>query len=200
MSVPPFFILAVPAVVLVNRQWWQGLPPHVVNTGFLILIAAASVAAYWAWVGSYRVLLKRAGLLCPECGHSLFGHDQGATVLTAGSCPACGAQVIEPDAGVPVSAVGSAPALASLGTARPTRYNPLHEWRGFLVIVAWIVSPLRVVLSDVWPKECPPGDCLGLASLWHGILMFWSLGAPGIIASAAHLAWHWYRSRTAAAR
>ena len=198
MSAPSFFILAILAVVLFNRQWWAGLPARLLDIGFIVLMAVAAIAAYWAFVWSYRFLLRRCGLLCPECGRSLFGSYGGTTVQDTGCCPSCGSQVIEPEDDVAAREMALARSRqAALRGAPRARYNPLHEWRGFLGIVAWIVSPLRWVVFDAGPEECGTGNCFGSAGVWQAVAIFWSLCAPGIIASTAWLTWHWRRAKTA---
>lgn len=195
ISIPSFCIVAIPFVVLVNRQWWASIPPRVANTGFVVLLAIAAVAAYKAFAWSSEFVLRRCGLECPNCGRSLFGSDAGETVRTTGRCPSCGAQVIESGDATGVGDIMPAQSRAALvGTPR-VRYSPVRQWRGFLVIVAWILSPMRWVAFDSGPKECATGNCFGDGGVWHSIAVLWSLCAPGIIASIAWLAWHGYRAR-----
>lgn len=201
MWIPPYCTLAIVFLGLYHPSWWAGLSEGIANAAFVAVMAVAAIAGYWALLRSSRFILERGRLVCPECGQSLLGSDGGTTVQTTGCCPSCGSQVIEPESDGAAHEMALARSRRAAVRAAPrARYSPVHEWRGFLVIVAWIVSPLRWVVFNVAPMECTTVNSLGVGRVRYTIALFWSLFAPGLIASAAWLAWHWRRAQTASAR
>lgn len=194
-------MLAFIFLVLYERSWWAGLSAGIVNAGLVALMALAAIAGYWALVRGSRFSLEHPALLCPQCGQSLLDGDGGTAAQGTGGCPSCDSQVIEPENEVAAREMALARSQRAAAIAAPrARYNPLDGWRGFLVVVAWIVSPLRLVLFDLAPPSCAAASCVGATRVWYIITVFWSVSAPGIIASAAWLVWHRHRAKMAAAR
>ena len=197
--IPTGCILAILFVVLAQRRWWLSLSPRMAVFAELIIFLLATVGGYWAYVWSFHALLKRHGLLCPQCRRSLMTMRASDTLRSTGQCPSCGLQLIGHESDVARTMPVSSEAAASLGTAERVRYSPIQQWRGFLVIVAWILSPMRWVVFDIPLKDFATARCGDAGWVCRAPIvtrMMWSLWAPGIIATALWLAWQWHRART----